>query len=59
MQIIENDPEVKSILADPRVQNLLAQLRQGGMDLYEIMRKDPPLGLKMQKLIQKGVLNVN
>lgn len=60
MQIINNDEEVKAILADTKVKKVLDHLRfKGGLDLYEIMRKDPELGRKMQILISKGVLNAN
>eukprot|EP00347_Sterkiella_histriomuscorum_P016908 403351390 len=60
MQIINNDEQVKTILADPKVKKVLDHLRfNGALDLHEIMRKDPELGMKMQYLIQRGVLNAN
>ena len=60
MKVINTDPEVKEILQDPEVQKVLHILQtQGGLDLFEVMRKDPRLGQKFQKLIEKGVLNVN
>ena len=60
MQIINNDEQVKAILADPKVKKVLEHLRfNGGLDLHEIMRKDAELGMKMQYLIQRGVLNAN
>ena len=58
MKIIETDEQVKAILADPAVQKILEHLRfKGGLDLYEVMRKNPELGKKLQFLISKGVLN--
>lgn len=59
MKIINNDPEVKEILADPKVMKIIQQLQvAGGMDLFEVMRSDPVLGMKFKTLISKGVLNV-
>lgn len=48
MQIIETDPRVKEILADQKVQKVLEHLRfKGGLDLYELMRKDQETGMKL------------
>ena len=59
-QFIENDSKVKEILADPKVQKVLDFLRfNGGLDLYDVMKKDPATGMKLQFLISKGVLNAN
>ncbi|CDW86300.1 UNKNOWN [Stylonychia lemnae] len=60
MQIINNDEQVKAVLNDPKVKKVLDHLRfNGALDLHEVMRKDPELGMKMQFLISKGVLNAN
>lgn len=41
MQIIDTDPNVKEILADPKIQKILEHLRfTGALDLYDVMRKD-------------------
>lgn len=58
MQIINTDENVKRILEDPKVKKILEHLRfSGALDLHDIMRKDPETGMKMQYLIQRGVLN--
>ena len=60
MQVIQNDPEVKAILEDPKVKNVIQYMqRAGGLDLHQVMAKDPQTGLKLQVLIKKGVFNVN
>jgi hypothetical protein len=57
-QTIQTDPQVKAILEDPEVKQLLEYLRfKGGLDLHEVMRKNPLLGQKMMYLINKGILN--
>lgn len=58
MQIINTDENVKRILEDPKVKKVLDHLRfQGALDLHDIMSRDPETGMKMQYLIQRGVLN--
>ena len=58
--IIENDPQVKQLLQDPKVKKVLDYLRfKGGLDLHEVLRKDPETGMKLQYLISRGVLNAN
>ena len=57
-QIINNDPEVKAIFEDPKVMHVIGQLQKGGgLDLHDVMRRDPVTGHKLFQLIQKGVLN--
>ena len=60
MKTINTDEEVKKILEDPQIQKFLHQLQtQGGIDLFEVMRKDVILGNKLKVLISKGVLNTS
>jgi catabolite regulation protein CreA len=48
MQIIENDPIVKEIIADPKVKAVIDYMqRTGSLDLYEVMRKDQETGKKL------------
>lgn len=58
-EIIQNDPQVRAALQDPKVQAFIEYLQKnGGADFREIFRRDPELGQKLAVLIQKGVLNV-
>ena len=60
MKILNEDEEVKRILGEEDVQRFLKVLQSGqGVDLYEVIRKDPRLGEKLKFLISKGVLNVS
>ena len=60
MKIINNDEQVKSLLDDPKVKQVIQHMQmRGGLDFYDLMRQDPETALKMKTLIEKGVLNVN
>ena len=58
MQTIKNDQEVKEILEDPKVMEVIQRLQRGaGLDFHQECRRDPVTGAKLYTLIQKGVLN--
>ena len=58
MQTIQNDQEVKEIMEDPKVMQVIHQLqRGGGLDFHQVAQRDPVTGHKLYRLIQKGVLN--
>ncbi|CCG82906.1 putative Heat shock protein [Taphrina deformans PYCC 5710] len=52
---IANDPEVRAILEDPVMQSILQQAQQNPASLNEHM-KNPQIGIKIQKLVDAGVI---
>ena len=52
MQTINNDVEVREILEDPKVMQVIHQLqRGGGLDFHDVARRDPVTGHKLWTLI--------
>lgn len=53
---LEN-PTVKALLQEPKIQNFLASLHRGPpLDFHALMRQDPELGMKIRFLLEQGVL---
>lgn len=50
-----NDPEIKQILQTPEVMNALQDLQNNPAAIQAIM-KNPDLAMKIEKLIQAGVI---
>ena len=55
-QRIANDPEIVAILQDPVMQSILQQAQQNPSALNEHMRKNPAIAVKIQKLVDSGVI---
>ena len=53
------DPEVRAIVAEPKIQELLANMQSGKpFELEHAMRTDPDVVRKLRKLSQAGLLNM-
>lgn len=51
------DPTVKSLMADPKIQAFLASLHKGPpLDFYQLAKQDPELAMKVRYLLERGVL---
>merc|ERR1712159_767601 len=53
------DPEVREIVAEPKIQQLLAGMQSGQpFELERAMRTDPEIVKKLRKLSKAGLINM-
>jgi len=50
------DPEIQAILNNPRVQNILNQLKEDPRQAQRALQSDPDLSAMIEKLINAGIL---